>query len=481
MEEFNFVTDEEIEANKRNKLISLRAQDEPEFRGLKMLPNQDRYVKRDTFDAYEKRKMKENNLEDDDEEQEDKNASLKSPKDKEMKNEIELARNAGQKHMRKIRQQILAQFKFIQSMKTLSDMVLEEQVPDINALSSIFYNLYVEPKRPLYPVRRERKKLTGQNLSSEDVKILVNVVNSYDLPIRKDKLNNDPMRIIKDPVTGKSIKIHEYIAGESLVKPFVEVSFQDTVYRTSTADGPNASWNQEIHLPFKAPNNDLRPDSLQTCKDNLFFNIYDEVQVDALEDERDRGNVVHKKIMRFWLGCLKIPFSTIYFKSKIEGTFKLESPPFMIGYTRDPRLSRIKSSLEDTTLNMEQPFRESSYITLFITIEPQLMIPEYFRESYDTIENIDLLDRVVNWSTAFTKKWPNREFKPTVMNTEGKSVVITRYFKPLKPPAELIDGDNKASEKTIANLVRFVSLIPFVSDSLIFPGVCDVWATCDVS
>ena len=59
------------------------------------------------------------------------------------------------------------------------------------------------------------------------------------------------MRVIKDPITNKSIKIHEYIAGESLVRPFVEVTFQNSVYRTATADGPNASWNQEMHLPFK--------------------------------------------------------------------------------------------------------------------------------------------------------------------------------------------------------------------------------------
>jgi len=36
-----------------------------------------------------------------------------------------------------------------------------------------------------------------------------------------------------------------------LVRPFVEVTFQETVYRTLSADGPNASWNQEITLPFK--------------------------------------------------------------------------------------------------------------------------------------------------------------------------------------------------------------------------------------
>lgn len=152
----------------------------------------------------------------------------------------------------------------------------------------------------------------------------------------------------------------------------------------------------------------------------------------------------------------------------------------MIGYTRDSRLSRIRSNLDDVTLNMEQPFRESSYITLFITIEPQLLIPEMFRESYDSIENIVLLDHIVAWSVALNKKFPKREFRPTVMNTEGKSVIITRYFKALKPPPELIDEGNEQSNKTINNIVRFVSLIPFVSDSLIFPGICDVWATCDV-
>jgi hypothetical protein len=30
------------------------------------------------------------------------------------------------------------------------------------------------------------------------------------------------------------------------------------------------------------------------------------------------------------------------------------------------------------------------------------------------------------------------------------------------------------------NVARFVSLIPHVSDSLVFPGLCDVWSTCAV-
>lgn len=30
-------------------------------------------------------------------------------------------------------------------------------------------------------------------------------------------------------------------------------------------------------------------------------------------------------------------------------------------------------------------------------------------------------------------------------------------------------------------VARYVSLVPFVSDSVVFPGLCDIWSTCDVS
>jgi len=58
-----------------------------------------------------------------------------------------------------------------------------------SALGNLFWSLYVEPRRPLYPTRRERKKVKGQNVSPDEVFILVNIVNAYDLPVRKDKLS----------------------------------------------------------------------------------------------------------------------------------------------------------------------------------------------------------------------------------------------------------------------------------------------------
>ena len=54
----------------------------------------------------------------------------RSAKSKDVKDEVEMARLAGQRHVKKIRQHILSKFKFVLSQKKLSDMVVEEQVPD---------------------------------------------------------------------------------------------------------------------------------------------------------------------------------------------------------------------------------------------------------------------------------------------------------------------------------------------------------------
>jgi coiled-coil and C2 domain-containing protein 2A len=154
----------------------------------------------------------------------------------------------------------------------------------------------------------------------------------------------------------------------------------------------------------------------------------------------------------------------------------------MLGYTRDPRLSKLQmSSLMETTINMEMPLRESSYLTIFLTIEPQLAAPDVFRETvwilklkinswcliflnnillilllkYDSIENYELVDKAISWVNKFQTKHPNREFKPTVMDTNGRSVFITRYFRPLNPPEELIEAD-KSSLLTAVRNFKFI-------------------------
>ena len=40
-------------------------------------------------------------------------------------------------------------------------------------------------QRPLKPVRKERKKLTGQAVKADDVRVLVNIIHVSNIPTRK--------------------------------------------------------------------------------------------------------------------------------------------------------------------------------------------------------------------------------------------------------------------------------------------------------
>ena len=58
-----------------------------------------------------------------------------------------------------------------------------------------------------------------------------------------------------------------------------------------------------------------------------------------------------------------------------------------------------------------------------------------------TNESEKLLQYAETWQNELNAKFPKREYKATVVDVNGKSVFVTRYFKALKPPEELVKGD----------------------------------------
>lgn len=97
---------------------------------------------------------------------------------------------------------------------------------------------WLQPKRPLRPRRKERKKVTMQNLAGQEVKVIVNVIHAFEVPVRKDV----------DTVGGGQQGPQFSMVP---VRPFVEVSFQGVSMRTTTAEGANPTWNQDLQLPLK--------------------------------------------------------------------------------------------------------------------------------------------------------------------------------------------------------------------------------------
>lgn len=71
------------------------------------------------------------------------------------------------------------------------------------------------------------------------------------------------------------------------------------------------------HTLFRVPDVDFSPSKLQVITSNIHINLFDEVVVDILEDDRRRATTLHHRIEKRWLGKLILPFSTLILRQRV--------------------------------------------------------------------------------------------------------------------------------------------------------------------
>ncbi len=111
-------------------------------------------------------------------------------------------------------------------------------------------------------------------------------------------------------------------------------------------------------------------------------------------------------------------------------------------------------------------------IGLFMTFDPLLAQPPGEGILEASTENRRFNEYAFKWvsDTKALKQCKGRNIACVATNIRGETVCITRYIHPQAPPPEL---------RTVLQLARFVSLIPYVDDSMAFDIQAggSVWAT----
>uniref|UniRef100_H3ABW2 Coiled-coil and C2 domain containing 2B n=1 Tax=Latimeria chalumnae TaxID=7897 RepID=H3ABW2_LATCH len=306
-EEFNFTSEDTIRKSKRFRLLELRNNKVLEFLNYKQIPLYDREISRSVFQKYDLQHVSQTALTTED--------------------YITAQRIKAANYIKKVRSLVKNKLLKVEDRYSLSDIVTSyEEIVTLSQLSLSIFKI-VEPKRLLKPPRKERKKVLAQNLTDGDVKILVRINRAYNIPVRKKiiarfkrKCENKKTFAETSHSGGSSESGRHnsnYKKGQVKVQPFVEVLFQNSVYQTSTVDGAQPCWNEELQLEFKSPGGDYSFPVLSKLSDKISISVFDEVAINTVEDEYFTGYSVNSYFKKNWIGSINIPVSSILHQSKM--------------------------------------------------------------------------------------------------------------------------------------------------------------------
>jgi hypothetical protein len=176
----------------------------------------------------------------------------------------------------------------------------------------------------------------------------------------------DRCKLVIQLVAGINLPVRKNAKGSRL-KPYVELSFQKRKTRSNTSEGGNPQWSQTLAIDIEAPDGDFRPEALMEtdiASDFININVFDEITIDLLQDERERDKEMYIRKEKVYLGSIQIPFTSVWERTRIDGKFPVDVPPSLLGYGQDTSDGLINIDAQDPT-----------QLHIFITLDPPLAQP----------------------------------------------------------------------------------------------------------
>ncbi|KAK2501741.1 hypothetical protein MC885_007267, partial [Smutsia gigantea] len=133
-----------------------------------------------------------------------------------------------------------------------------------------------------------------------------------------------------------------------------------------------------------SPGHDYSLSSLSKITDNIYINIFDEMIIE---------------------------------KHEINGTFQVNIPPILLGYTCGKSYMSPKEDFNGQNL------KERTFLKIFATIEPQISYDTYNPELDKFSEQTDVLQRAQIFKKNCKALFPNRRITTTVFNDEGIQIL----------------------------------------------------------
>eukprot|EP00775_Hariotina_reticulata_P004277 gene4277-4531_t len=280
-------------------------------------------------------------------------------------------------------------------------------------------------------------------------------------------------------------------ASSSCLSCFVEVKFRGKAQRTAAVDSNMPLWNEQVVFPLVGLAQEASPSAMQESQDIITINVFDEVITPTAAAKAARaatraggvagveslteGPALPERERRF-LGCLRLPLAAVYQAEVVDGVFKLEVPPVLLGY-------------------LQESARPAS-LALYLTLKPRLAPPAEADEQRVSGEQEDVARHARKWVAGIRglPQCRGRIIKALAVDPDGVGTLVCRYLAPaaLPPPLaaaaaeampagaghnrQQLDGPDHLEHLMLA-AARWVAHVPFLDDAAFGKRRSNVWSS----